>query len=153
MGGWGLMKRSDFLKTVDLIENVVSSATRFFMQRFKTACAELNLSLTHGQVLLFVLRGRKHFSQTEICEYMEADPSKLSRLVDGVEKMGLVRRVVPQENRRANFVELTDTGQAVATNLWEKTNDIYFELLKPLDKTEFEMIKIIFNKIERSLQK
>jgi DNA-binding MarR family transcriptional regulator len=147
------MKKSEFLKVVDLIENTCGGAAKFFYTKFKIACAELNLPLMHGHILLFLARRSKHFSQTEICEYMESDPSKLSRLIDGLEKMGLGRRITPQENRRANFIELTDTGQAVATQLWEKTNDIYFDLLKPLDRTEFEMIQVIFEKIERSLPK
>jgi DNA-binding MarR family transcriptional regulator len=145
------MNKSEFAGVVDLIEDVCGGASKFFMQRFKTACNELNLLPIHGHMLLFLSHRQERFSQSEICEYMEKDTSTFSRLIDGIEKMGLVRRIVSQENRRANLVELTDMGQAEAAKLWERMNDIYFELLKPLDKSDLETVKVICEKIKRSL--
>jgi MarR family transcriptional regulator for hemolysin len=145
------MEKNEFLGIMDLIENTCGRAGMFFVRRFKIACTELNLAQIHGQVLLFLSRQQKYFSQTEICEYIETNASMISRMVDEIEKIGLVRRIVPEENRRAKFVELTDTGQSIAAKLLEKTDDIYFEILKSLDKDEFKMLKVILEKIKRSL--
>jgi DNA-binding MarR family transcriptional regulator len=146
------LEKDEFSGMVDLIENTCSSAAMFFMRKLKIACDELNLLLMHGQVLLFLLNSKKHISQTEICKYMETNASVLSRLIDSIEEVGLVQRFTPQENRRAKFIELTDTGQVLAAKLYEKMGDTYFQILKPLNKKESEMLKVIFEKIKRNLQ-
>jgi MarR family transcriptional regulator for hemolysin len=141
----------EITEMLDLMENVCGSAAQFFMKRFKNTCAELNLSSTQARMLLFLLRGENHFSQTDICEYMETNPSFITRSIDEIEKIGLVQRIIPLENRRKHTVILTDTGQQKATLLWEKTRDIYTEFLKLLNDEEQNMLKNIFEKIGRSI--
>ena len=49
---------------------------------------------------------------------MTISVSGLSRLVDRIERDGLVRRVSCHSDRRSFFVELTDEGAAMLERMW-----------------------------------
>ena len=56
--------------------------------------------------------------QVEIAERVLLSNSGLSRLIDRIEKDGLVQRRVCESDRRAFFVALTDEGRAMLERMW-----------------------------------
>ena len=56
--------------------------------------------------------------QVEIAERVLLSHSGLSRLIDRIEKQGLVERRVCTTDRRAFFVALTDEGRAMLERMW-----------------------------------
>lgn len=56
--------------------------------------------------------------QVEIAERVLLSHSGLSRLIDRIEKQGLVDRRVCTSDRRAFFVALTDEGRAMLERMW-----------------------------------
>jgi DNA-binding MarR family transcriptional regulator len=56
--------------------------------------------------------------QVEIAERVLLSHSGLSRLIDRIEKDGLVERRVCESDRRAFFVALTDEGRAMLERMW-----------------------------------
>ena len=56
-------------------------------------------------------------TQTEIGRSMNVTSSNVTRLIDGLEQDGLVRRVSDTADRRVTFVELTDEGCEVAARI------------------------------------
>ena len=147
------MGEKEIFEMIDLTEIVCGSAAMFWLRKFKTACYELGIPLKQGHLLLMLLRSEKNFSQNDVCKLMELDPPKISRMIDEIEKTGLVRRATPEDNRREHIVVLTDTGQAKAAELWERTREIYAELLGFLDKEEQGMLKRILEKIGENVKK
>jgi DNA-binding MarR family transcriptional regulator len=56
--------------------------------------------------------------QVEIAERVLLSHSGLSRLIDRIEKHGLVERRLCKSDRRAFFVALTDEGRAMLERMW-----------------------------------
>jgi DNA-binding MarR family transcriptional regulator len=56
--------------------------------------------------------------QVEIAERVLLSHSGLSRLIDRIEKQGLVERRMCETDRRAFFVSLTDEGREMLDRMW-----------------------------------
>ena len=60
----------------------------------------------------------RQLRQVELADRVTISVSGLSRLVDRIERDGLVRRVSCPSDRRSFFVELTDEGAAMLERMW-----------------------------------
>lgn len=73
--------------------------------------------------------------------------SVVMRMVDSLERKGLVRRVVNPEDRRENFLAITPEGESVVAQYHEIENRLSSELLQglPQDKVEafFEVAEAV----------
>jgi len=65
------------------------------------------MSLAHGEVS----------SASDLCKGISYDPGAMTRMLDRLERRGLVRRVPNPDDRRAFQLELTDEGKAVLPKL------------------------------------
>jgi len=63
--------------------------------------------LAHGEVS----------SASDLCKGISYDPGAMTRMLDRLERRGLVRRVPNPDDRRAFQLELTDEGKAVLPKL------------------------------------
>jgi MarR family transcriptional regulator for hemolysin len=70
-------------------------------------------------LVLANLRGTAWPSQLELARAVGIEGPTLTRHLDGMEEVGLVRRVRDPEDRRAFKVELTDAGRALHDRLLE----------------------------------
>lgn len=61
--------------------------------------------------------GANRMTQSEIGRRMSVTSSNVTRLIDGLEQDGLVRRTADQADRRVTYVELTDEGKRVAERI------------------------------------
>jgi len=61
--------------------------------------------------------GENRMTQTEIGRRMNVTSSNVTRLIDGLEQDGLVRRTADAADRRVTYVELTDEGRTVAERI------------------------------------
>jgi len=147
------MSKKDLVAMMDLVEETVGVATLCFLRRFKSDSVDLDITQTDARMLLYILHGKQHFSQKEINDFMEVTPSTISRLIDGLEQKGLVRRVISADNRRENLIMLTDTGQSKAMAMWERTRLIYRELFGLLDNDELVYLQKILVKVKEGVSK
>jgi DNA-binding MarR family transcriptional regulator len=70
------------------------------------------LGLTSVQAIVLMGLGTGIASTAaDFCRTIQHDPGAMTRVIDRLEKMGLVRRVRAPEDRRALRLELTDTGR------------------------------------------
>lgn len=56
--------------------------------------------------------------QVELAEQVLLSNSGLSRLIDRIEKRGLVRRATCETDRRSFYVQLTDEGAEMLERMW-----------------------------------
>src|SRR4051812_707642 len=56
-------------------------------------------------------------TQSEVGRRMNVTSSNVTRLIDGLEQDGLVRRTADQNDRRVTYVELTPDGKALAERI------------------------------------
>ena len=71
---------------------------------------ELDITPEQWTVLLFLWK-RDGVSQQELCNATFKDKPSMTRLIDHMEKQGLVVRIASRDDRRANLIYLTRQGR------------------------------------------
>lgn len=96
--------------------------------------------LTPGQyhILRNVNRGAKSVSDLASCE--KVSPPAISRHVDDLVKMGLLKRSRDPEDRRSIILALTEEGQSKWDKMVERNHHYFSERMKRLSAQELETI-------------
>jgi MarR family transcriptional regulator for hemolysin len=94
----------------------LTRTARAVSQAFERAMAEAGGSASTWQVLLLV-RSQRWGTQSQMAEAMGITGATLTHHLNALEDQGLVRRWREAGNRRAQHVELTDTGAEVFDRL------------------------------------
>lgn len=79
-----------------------------FFQNTASCCNGVSLSQCHA---LLEIENNDKISVTELAQNMQLDKSTVSRTVDGLVKMDMVDRVIPDENRRKAILNLTEKAK------------------------------------------
>ena len=96
-----------------LISRVKSTMSNMVTQR---AVAELGVTSQQASILFMVASG-KCLLAAELAREYGIDASAVTRLVDRLEKRGLLKRVRSSEDRRAVHLALTPEGLAIAARM------------------------------------
>lgn len=131
------------------ITGMASTAiARRLQKKFNTA----GLSLTIEQwSLLYHLWKKDGISQQDLCKASFRDKPSITRLVDNLEKSGLVRRVAAANDRRINLIYLTKEGQQLQDQTLKLADQTLNEaLLKvPADKVEVckQVLQVVYDNL------
>jgi DNA-binding MarR family transcriptional regulator len=112
-------KEIDGLKSYDPKTTIGGLLGRVKMAMVAALDAELApLDITAAQfvVLKSIALGDAD-SASGLCKDMSYDPGAMTRMLDRLERRGLVRRAANANDRRASNLELTDEGKAVYPKL------------------------------------
>lgn len=118
---------------------------RIMKQRY---ASEADVKLTVEEFMLLSMIGAKTDQILQnISLATGKNKSVVMRMVDSLERKGLVRRVVNPEDRRENFLAITPEGESVVAQYHEIENRLSSELLQglPQDKVEafFEVAEAV----------
>lgn len=94
------------------------------------AVANLGLSDATGWVLLHVGRLGDGVRQTELAAALDIQSASLVRLIDQLERTGLVERRIDGHDRRVNRVFLTATGETTVVQIEQALRAIRAELFE-----------------------
>ena len=101
--------------------------------------------------ILYHLWKEDGLSQQELCNRTFRDKPSITRLLDNLEKLQLVKRIASKEDRRINSVFLTDAAlllQDVTIALANQTMD---EALVGVSKNEIETVKNVLQRVYDNL--
>src|SRR5215218_2712706 len=87
-----------------------TAVARRLQKNFKQAGIEVTIEQWS---VLYHLWKEDGLSQQELCNRSFRDKPSITRLVDNLEKLKLVKRVPSKDDRRINLIYLTDTAQAL----------------------------------------
>lgn len=110
----------------------LSTAARKLRNLFDSRFRERGLTLARARVLL-LLAQQRDWNQRELADALEIEHPSVVRLLDGLEKQGLIYRASVEGDRRARRIELTAEAQALVRELQEATRSIRSELLHRMD--------------------
>jgi DNA-binding MarR family transcriptional regulator len=134
----------DFGESVGyLISRVKSSMSNLITQRTVT---ELGVTSQQASVLFMVASG-KCVLAAELAREYGIDASAVTRLVDRLEKRGLLRRVRSSEDRRAVRLALTPEGEAIAARMPAIFTSVTDELAKGFTPEEVGFLKSMLRRI------
>lgn len=117
----------------------------------KFNAAGLNITIEQWSVLYHLWKedGR---SQQQLCNATFRDKPSITRLVDNLEKLNLVKRVASEHDRRINMIYLTKQAQKLEEETMQIADETLNEALQsvPPDRIEIckEVLQIVYDNLK-----
>ena len=140
-------------KKGELYSFVTGKASTAIARRLqkKFNMAGLNLTIEQWSVLYHLWK-KEGISQQELCNATFRDKPSITRLVDNLEKLNLVKRVASEHDRRINLIFLTKQAQKLQDEtmaLAEETLNEALETVSP-DRIDIckEVLQIVYDNLK-----
>ncbi|MEI9807285.1 MAG: MarR family transcriptional regulator [Bacteroidota bacterium] len=126
-----------------------TAIARRLQKKFNTA--GLNLTIEQWSVLYHLWK-QEGISQQELCNATFRDKPSITRLVDNLERLDLVKRVASENDRRINLIYLTKQAQKLqeqSMGLAEQTLNEALETV-PAEKIDVckEVLQIVYDNLK-----
>ena len=115
-----------------------------FIQNHASCCN--GISLPQCLTLLEIERCRE-ISVSNLASRLSLDKSTVSRTIDGLVSIKLVKRVTPRENRRLALIHLTNSGRQVCAEINYTNHHYVKQILKDFSGEEQELFLSLFRKL------
>lgn len=126
-----------------------TAIARRLQKKFNTA--GLNLTIEQWSVLYHLWK-QDGISQQELCNATFRDKPSITRLVDNLEKLQLVKRVPSESDRRINLIFLTRQSQKLQDETMLMAEETLNEALEgvPADRIEVckEVLQIVYDNLK-----
>ncbi|MBI5370907.1 MAG: winged helix-turn-helix transcriptional regulator [Sphingobacteriales bacterium] len=113
--------------------------------------AGLNITIEQWSVLYHLWK-QEGISQQELCNATFRDKPSITRLVDNLEKLNLVKRVPSEHDRRINMIYLTKQAQKLQEDTMALAEETLNEALEtvPADKVDTckEVLQIVYDNLK-----
>ncbi len=125
-----------------------TAIARRMQKKFNTA--GINLTIEQWSVLYHLWKedGR---SQQELCNATFRDKPSITRLIDNLEKLGLVKRVSDEKDRRINKVFITKNAQKLQEETMLMAEETLNEALEGVPADQVDMCKEVLQKVYDNL--
>jgi len=111
----------------------------------------LNLTIEQWSVL-YQLWKKEGLSQQELCNATFRDKPSITRLVDNLEKLNLVKRVAANNDRRINRIYLTKQGQRLEEQSMMLAEATLNEALRTVPAEQIEVCKQVLQIVYDNLK-
>ena len=139
-------------KRGELYSVINSMATTAVARRLQKNFRNAGLEITIEQwSVLYHLWKEDGLSQQELGNRTFRDKASITRLIDNLEKVGLVIRVPSKTDRRINLVCLTEAAKPLQQLTYELANQTMSEALQNISKEEIEVVKNVFQRVYDNL--
>ncbi len=126
-----------------------TAIARRLQKKFNTA--GLNLTIEQWSVLYHLWK-QDGISQQELCNATFRDKPSITRLVDNLEKLQLVKRVPSESDRRINLIYLTRQSHKLQEETMAMAEDTLNEALEgvPADRIDVckEVLQIVYDNLK-----
>lgn len=117
----------------------------------KFNAAGLNLTIEQWSVLYHLWK-QEGISQQELCNATFRDKPSITRLVDNLEKLNLVKRVASENDRRINLIYLTRQAQKLQEESMILAEETLNEALEtvPVEKVDVckEVLQVVYDNLK-----
>ena len=125
-----------------------TSVARRLQKNFRNAGLEITIEQWS---VLYHLWKEDGLSQQELGTRTFRDKASITRLIDNLEKQGLVTRVASTTDRRINKVCLMDDAKPLQQLTYELANQTMNEALLNISKEEIETVKNVLQRVYDNL--
>jgi DNA-binding MarR family transcriptional regulator len=126
-----------------------TAIARRLQKKFNTS--DLNLTIEQWSVLYHLWK-EDGKSQQELCNATFRDKPSITRLVDNLEKLVLVKRVPSDSDRRINKVYLTKQGQKLQEETMLLAEETLNEALEGVAPEHINLCKEVLQKVYDNLK-
>ncbi len=131
-------------------------STRYFILKpMELRMKEAGISHSMDQMILLMIVRHKCevIVQQDLVDIMGKDKSVILRMVDVLENDALLRRVVDANDRRRNFLEVTEKGISLTNQMHEIEVIVSKELLQGISDADIEVFHSVIDRIRENAQK
>jgi len=117
--------------TVALLFNVIHQKTGDYLKKYDLNPSKLNILMAiryHGK--------KEGLRQVELSKHLLLTPSNMTKMIDKLQKEGLVNRVNLDGDRRVNIIKISKKAEALLDSLWGGFNALLMDMAKDMNKAE-----------------
>lgn len=140
-------------KKGELYSFITGKASTAIARRLQKKFNQAGLNLTIEQwSVLYHLWKKEGISQQELCHATFRDKPSITRLVDNLERLQLVKRVPSESDRRINLVFLTRQAQKLQEQSMELAEETLNEALLGVPADQIEVCKDVLQIVYDNLR-
>ena len=140
-------------KRGELYSFITGKASTAIARRLQKNFKQHGVDITIEQwSVLYHLWKQDGLSQQELCSATFRDKPSITRLVDNLEKLKLVRRVSSREDRRMNMIFLTETAKRLQDQSMEIANQTLNEALEGVAVGDIDLCKAVLQQVYDNLK-
>ena len=145
------MPNNQFKKS-ELYGFITGKASTAIARRLQKNFKQRNVDITIEQwSVLYHLWKNDGQSQQDLCNATFRDKPSITRLVDNLEKLKLVRRVASKDDRRMNMIFLAPGALELQDKTMELANQTLNEALEGVTTEQIEIAKLVLQKVYDNL--
>ena len=146
------MSNNQFKKG-ELYSFITGKASTAIARRLQKNFKQSGLDITIEQwSVLYHLWKEEGQSQQQLCDATFRDKPSITRLVDNLEKLKLVKRVPSKEDRRINLIYLTKEAIQLQEKSMEVANQTLNEALNGVTNAQIEIAKEVLHTVYDNLK-
>ncbi|MEO6732420.1 MAG: MarR family transcriptional regulator [Ferruginibacter sp.] len=139
-------------KKGELYSFITGKASTAIARRLQKNFKQANVDITIEQwSVLYHLWKQDGLSQQQLCDATFRDKPSITRLVDNLERLQLVKRVAKKDDRRINMIYLTKEAMDLQEQTMELANQTLNEALEGLPATHIEIAKEVLQMVYDNL--
>ena len=140
-------------KRGELYSFITGMASTALARRLQKNFKQANIDITIEQwSVLYHLWKEDGLSQQELCLRTFRDKPSITRLVDNLEKLKLVKRVPSSDDRRINLIYLTPEANELESTTMAMADQTLNEALEGVSKANIEMCKAVLQQVYDNLK-
>jgi DNA-binding MarR family transcriptional regulator len=140
-------------KRGELYSFITGKASTAIARRLQKNFKQNGMEITIEQwSVLYHLWKQDGVNQQELCNATFRDKPSITRLVDNLEKLKLVKRVASKEDRRRNLIYLTDTARKLQDQSMDLASQTLNEALEGVAPEDIELCKQVLQKVYDNLK-
>lgn len=140
--------------TIRSDESLGSSLTRtarLIRTRLNERLSPLGLTQSKWLVLLYLSRSGGCMPQKDIAERVGVESPTVVRVLDGLERMGLIERRDQPDDRRSKNVLLTAQASGILAEITRITEDFRKDLWSGVCDQEMAVVRRVIDKLQENL--
>lgn len=146
------MSNNQFKKG-ELYSFITGKASTAIARRLQKNFKQATIDITVEQwSVLYHLWKSDGMNQQELCNATFRDKPSITRLVDNLEKLKLVKRNASKQDRRMNLIVLTDEGKELEEKCMSVANTTLNEALEGVTNGQIEIAKEVLAMVYENLK-
>ena len=111
------------------------------------------LNLTQGHIMVYLLSNPdRNICQKDLEKETKLKKASITGTLDSLEDMGLIERVPSKEDRRKNYIVVTDKAKEIADDVVAHINKVNEIALKGINEEEQEILFSILERVSENLK-
>lgn len=102
--------------------------------------------------IICYLDSDRALTQKELAEAIDRDQTTVVRMIHSLERKGMVRRVLNDQDKRSHYLYLSEKGADVKQQLLVTVKDAHDYVTRGLDTEELSQLKSLLNKLYSNVE-